>query len=79
MKETFSKLMNNTVFRKTMENMRKYCDIRLVTTQKKKIFHFRTKLSYSIVLTIEMRKKQILTNKPIHRFINIRIKQNSNV
>ena len=70
-------LMNNSVFRKTMENIRKHRDIKLVTTDKK-----RSKLAsepnyYTINLIsedlsiIDMKKTKVKMNKPISLGLSI--------
>ena len=63
--EDFFKLMNNAVFGKTMENVRKYRDIKLVTTDKKRNplalepnYHT-TKYFSENLMAIEMKKTKI--------------------
>ena len=67
----FFKLMNNSVFGKTMENVRKHRDIKLVTTDEKrnklvsKPNYHTTKHFSENLLTMEMRKTKVKMNKPI--------------
>ena len=67
----FFKLMNNAVFRKTMENVRKHRDIKLVTTNKRRNqlvsdpnYHT-TKYISENLLVREMKKTEVKMNKPI--------------
>ena len=63
--------MNNAVFRKTMENVRKYRDIKPVTTEKRRNYlvsepnYHTAKFFTGNLLAIEMKKLQILMNKPV--------------
>ena len=66
------KLMNNSVFGKTMENIRKHRDIKLVTTDKKRSklvsepnYHTINLISEDLSI-IEMKKIKVKTNKPIY-------------
>ena len=60
----FFKLMNNAVFGKTMENVRKHRDIKLVTTERRRNYlvsepnYHTTKFFTGNLLAIEMKKKQ---------------------
>ena len=67
----FFKLMNNGVFGKTMENIRKHRDIKLVTTDKKRSklvsepnYHTINYISEDLSIT-EMNKTKVKLNKPI--------------
>ena len=73
----FVKLMNNAVFGKTMENMRKQRDIKLVTTDKRRNqlvaepnYHT-TKWFSENLLAIEMKKTKVKMNKPIYLGLSI--------
>ena len=68
----FFKLMNNSVFGKTMENVRKHRDIKLVTTEEKRIklvsepnYHTTKHFSKNL-LAIEMKKTKVKMNYPVY-------------
>ena len=70
----FFKLMNNAVFGKTMENVRKHRDIKLVTTDKRRNqlvsepnYHITKRFSEDL-LVIEMKKIKVKMNKPVSIF-----------
>ena len=57
--------MNNAAFGKTMKNVRKHRDIKLVTTEGRRNNFYTTKFFTEHVLAIEMKKTEILMNKPV--------------
>ena len=73
----FFKLMSNAVFGKTMENVRKHRNIKLLATKRRRNClvsepnYHNTKFFTEHLLAIEMRKTQILMNKPIYLGLSI--------
>ena len=69
--------MNNLVFRKTMENVRKLRYIKLVTTDKRRTYlvsepnYHSIKFFTETLLVIEMRKTQIFMNRPVYLGLSI--------
>ena len=73
----FFKLMNNAVFGKTMENVRKHRDIKLVTTDKKRSklvsepnYHTMNYISEDLSI-IKMKRTKVKMNKPIYLGLSI--------
>ena len=73
----FFKSMNNSVFGKTMGNVRKHRDIKLVTTNKRRNqlvsepnYHT-TKLFSECLLAIEMKNINVKMSKPIYLGLSI--------
>ena len=70
--EDFLKLINNAVFKKTIENVRKHRDIKLVTTERRTNYlvsepnHHNTKFFTENLLVREMTKTQTSINKPVY-------------
>ena len=73
----FLKLINNAVFGKTMENLRKHGDIKLVTTDKRRNqlasepYYHTTKYFSENLIAIEMKKIKVKVNKPIYLGMSI--------
>ena len=73
----FFKLMNNSVFGKIIENVREHRDIKLVTTEEKRIklvsepnYHTIKQFSENL-LAIEMKKRKAKMNKPVYLGMSI--------
>ena len=73
----FFKLMNNSALGKTMENVRKHRDIKLVTTDKRRNqlvsepkYHT-TKWFSENLLVIETKKTKVKMNKPVYLGLSI--------
>ena len=73
----FFKLRNNAVFGKTMENVRKHRNIKLVTTERRRNYlvsepnYHTTTFFIENSLAIEMKKTQILMKKPVYLVLSI--------
>ena len=68
----FLKLMNNSVFEKTMENVRNHRDFKLVTSDKRRSilasepnYHSSKRISKDLMI-MEMKKVEVKMNKPIY-------------
>ena len=75
--KNFFKLMNNSVFGKTMENVRNHRDIKLITTDKRRKrlvsepnYHSHRKFSEHL-MTIEMKKTRLKKVKPLYLGMSI--------
>ena len=71
-KKDFFKLMNNSIFGKTMENVKNHRDIKLATINEKRnklvseTNYHTTKHFSEDLMAIEMRKIKVVMNKPVY-------------
>ena len=77
--KNFFKLMNNSVFGKTMENVRNHRDIKLVTSDKRRKLlvsepnYYSHKYFSDHLMAIEMKKNKSISDQTIvFRYVNIR-------
>ena len=69
--------MNNVDFRKTMKNVRKHRDIKLITSEARRNYfmsepNYYTQFLSKNVIAIEISQTQIFMNKSVYSGINIR-------
>ena len=73
----FFKLMNNAIFGKTMENVRKHRNIKLITTNRRRNFlvsepNYRTTKRFpKNLLALQMKKIKVKMNKPLYLGLSI--------
>ena len=73
----FLKLMNNADFDKTVENLRKHRDIKVVTTERRRNYlvsesnYDTTKFFTENLLAIEIKKTQTVMNKSVYLGLSI--------
>ena len=73
----FFKMMNNTFFGKTMENVRKHREDKLVTTERRRNYlvsepnYYTIKLFTETLLAMERRRTQVLINKLVYLGLSI--------
>ena len=69
--------MNSSVFRKTVENLRKHSDIKLVAAEKRRTFvvsetnYHITKFFTEHLLAIKKKKTDVIMNKPVYLGLSI--------
>ena len=69
--------MNNAVFRKTIENVGKHRDIKLLITKRRRNYllsesnYHTTNFLTEDILAVDMKKTEIIMNKPVYLGLSI--------
>ena len=68
-KNNFFQQMNNSIFRRTMKNVRESRDIKFVTTERRRNFYHTTKMFLKNFLALETKKKK--TKKKMYKPVQL--------